>query len=83
VQRAESAIRRELSQSCSCQKHGTSGCAPCDLVPELLNSLDTTSVYGADKKRGLWSGWSPRSLHATDSAGIRGRVHLYCFNYLS
>jgi hypothetical protein len=48
VQKAESAIRRELSHSCSCPKEGPDGCIPCDLVPDLLNSLDTTFVYGAN-----------------------------------
>src|SRR5690349_10944107 len=46
VQKAEARIRSELRRGCSCPKDGGESCIPCDLVPDLLNALDTASVYG-------------------------------------
>lgn len=47
VEKAERKIRLEISRSCSCHAEGPESCIPCEWVPELLNILDTTVIYGA------------------------------------
>jgi RHS repeat-associated protein len=62
VLNAEAKIRNELRRSCVCPAHGPSGCIPCDLVPDLLNALDTASVTGRQLagicgRAGVFSRW--------------------------
>ena len=62
AQRAEAKIRKELQRSCVCPAHGPGGCIPCNLVPDLLNALDTASVTGREivgkcGSAGLFSRW--------------------------
>jgi hypothetical protein len=47
VQKAERRIRREFSRSCSCNATGPESCIPCESLPDLLNSLETTFIHGA------------------------------------
>ena len=45
IENAANKIRAEIGKGCSCTKNGGMGsCIPCDLVPALLNSLDTMIV---------------------------------------
>ena len=46
VQRAESRIRAQAAQACSCRSDGSSGsCIPCSLIPDLLDYLDRSVVH--------------------------------------
>lgn len=45
IENAAKKIRAELGKGCSCTKNGGMGsCIPCNLIPALLNSLDTMTV---------------------------------------
>jgi RHS repeat-associated protein len=60
IEKAEAKIRKELSKSCSChQDSSQDGCIPCDLLPSLLNALDTMIVAYAPL--GGDCGWTPPS----------------------
>jgi RHS repeat-associated protein len=60
IERAEAKIRKELSKSCSCHQNSSKdGCIPCDLLPSLLNALDTMIVAYAPL--GGDCGWTPPS----------------------
>ena len=60
IERAEAKIRRELSKSCSCHQNSSAdGCIPCNLLPTLLNALDTMIVAYAPL--GGDCGWTPPS----------------------
>jgi hypothetical protein len=48
IQLAETAIRQELSKSCSCTASGSmGGCIPCALLPSLLGALNSSTVSEA------------------------------------
>jgi len=52
IENAASKIRAELGKGCSCTKDGGMGtCVPCNLIPALLNSLDTMIVSYASLLR--------------------------------
>jgi RHS repeat-associated protein len=60
IEKAEAKIRKELSKSCSCHQNSSNdGCIPCDLLPSLLNALDTMIVAYAPL--GGECGWTPPS----------------------
>ena len=45
IQNAEARIRAELKKGCSCTRNGGMGsCVPCNLIPILLNQLDTMVI---------------------------------------
>jgi hypothetical protein len=51
IESAAARIRAELSKGCTCTKKGMGTCVPCNLVPALLNSLDTMTVSYASLSR--------------------------------
>lgn len=60
IERAEAKIRKQLGKSCSCHQNSSGdGCIPCNLLPALLNSLDTMIVAYAPL--GGDCGWTPPS----------------------
>jgi RHS repeat-associated protein len=45
IQNAEAKIRQELANGCSCHRNSSvDSCMPCNLIPALLNRLDTMGV---------------------------------------
>jgi RHS repeat-associated protein len=56
IQSAEAKIRKELAKGCSCP---SGNCIPCNLLPALLNKIDTAIVAYAPL--GGDCGWTPPS----------------------
>jgi RHS repeat-associated protein len=80
VKAAEAKIRSALGRSCSCRRDGSGSCIPCELLPPLLNLLDTAVVNyaiviqghgcgSAPKGGGTWMTLSSRAFGSTSCSG--------------